>query len=313
MLRLRVDPWSADYGPSLLLEEEETAEVRLDLEGDWCAHDPGPTPMSETVALIDGVRRLELHLRLEDEARSFPAAVGAVGVGAIVLTPGHSRPLNQALRHVEIHKFLLVAAPEGPDPSPLPDHITVCCGEQPERLMLTLQQRMRSLEALVASRLAEEVELVIADGPLQSVHDLNQQEVLGYIKSQHRQLLPSDKMELLRQLAPGQRSPIFRLGSSSYDRLSWYLRLDRPTSQETALAGVVRVEMLASYGLDRARQRADQVGVLLPRLRNSRHRDARSPQNLVPIAVLERALRHRLGDPGLRQRQLRRSLQGGPV
>ncbi|MBT9582269.1 hypothetical protein IV102_02900 [bacterium] len=308
MLKLRIDPWSADYGPSLHLEEEETPEVRLDLEGEWRAHTPPQADLPERVALVDGVRRMDMHLRLEDEVRSFPAAVGTLGVGAIVLTPGRSQPLNQALRHVEIQQLLLVAAPEGPT---LADHVTVCTGSDQESLMLTLQQRMRSLEAVVASRTAEEVELVIADGPLQSIHDLNQQEVLGFIKSQHRQLLPADNMDLVRQLQPGQRSPIFRLGSSSYDRLSWYLRLDSPAVGETALAGIVRLEMLASYGLDRARRRADQVGVLLPRLRNSRHRDARSPQNLVPIAVLERALRHRLGDSGLRQRQLRKVLHGG--
>jgi hypothetical protein len=309
MLKLRIDPWSADYGPSLHLEEEETPEIRLDLEGDWVAHTPHPKDPPERVALVDGVRRMDLHLRLEDEVRSFAAAVGSLGVGALVITPGRSQSLSQALQHIEVQQLLLVAAPEGPI---LADHITVCTGPDPDSLMLTLQQRMRSLEAVVASRAAEEVELVLADGPLQSIHDLNQQEVLGFIKSQHRQLLPADKMELVRQLQPGQRSPIFRLGSSSYDRLSWYLRLASPALGETALAGIVRVEMLASYGLDRARQRADQVGLLLPRLRNHRHRDARSPQNLVPIAVLERALRHRLGDSGLRQRRLRQVLQGEP-
>jgi len=39
-------------------------------------------------------------------------------------------------------------------------------------------------------------------------------------------------------------------------------------------------------------------------------RDARSPQKLFPIAVLERAVRHRLGDPALRQRNYCKILLG---
>lgn len=60
MLKLKIDPWSSDYGPSLHLEDtDEAPEVRLDLEGEWRAHTPEPTDPLEQVALVDGVRRME--------------------------------------------------------------------------------------------------------------------------------------------------------------------------------------------------------------------------------------------------------------
>lgn len=305
MLKLKIDPWSSDYGPSLHLQDTETIpEVNLDLEGEWKAHDPQPTDPLKEVALIDGVRRMELNLRLEDEARSMKAAIGTLGCGALVIKPGEPQSLTQALRYVDVRAYLLVDAPDGPT---LPNLTTLANATD---LMMTLQNKMRETEAIMADRVSEEVELVIADGPLQNTHSLKH-EVLGYIKSQHQQLLERKEMDLVRQLQPGQRTPIFSLGQDTkYHRLSWYLRLDSPAQDETVLAGIVRLEMDAKYGLQQAQKRADQLGTLLPKLKNSRHRDARSPQNLVPIAVLERAVRHRLGDPALRQRNYRQTLLG---
>lgn len=305
MLKLKIDPWSSDYGPSLHLQDTETIpEVKLDLEGEWKAHDPEPTEPLKEVALIDGVRRMELNLRLEDEARSMKAAIGTLGCGALVIKPGEPQSLTQALRYVDVRAYLLVDAPDGPT---LPNLTTLANATD---LMMTLQNKMRETEAIMADRVSEEVELVIADGPLQNTHSLKH-EVLGYIKSQHQQLLERKEMDLVRQLQPGQRTPIFSLGQDTkYHRLSWYLRLDSPAQDETVLAGIVRLEMDAKYGLQQAQKRANQLGTLLPKLKNSRHRDARSPQNLVPIAVLERAVRHRLGDPALRQRNYRQTLLG---
>jgi hypothetical protein len=50
---------------------------------------------------------------------------------------------------------------------------------------------------------------------------------------------------------------------------------------------------------------ADCSARSLPRFASAAHKDARAPQNLYPIAGLERALRARLGDQGLLLRALR--------
>ena len=50
---------------------------------------------------------------------------------------------------------------------------------------------------------------------------------------------------------------------------------------------------------------ADRTALTLPRYASQPHRDPRAPQNLLPIAGLERALKRRLGDAALLERQLR--------
>ncbi len=47
--------------------------------------------------------------------------------------------------------------------------------------------------------------------------------------------------------------------------------------------------------------------VTLGRFASAEYKDSRTPQNLYPIAGLERQLRHRLAHPGLLYRALRRT------
>ena len=50
---------------------------------------------------------------------------------------------------------------------------------------------------------------------------------------------------------------------------------------------------------------ADRSTAVLPTVASEPHLDPRAPQNLIPIAALERDLRHRLGDAGLVLRHVR--------
>jgi hypothetical protein len=70
---------------------------------------------------------------------------------------------------------------------------------------------------------------------------------------------------------------------------------------------VVRLEVATSVGLERARQLADLATAVVPRFATVVGRDPRAPQNLYPVAGLERALRRRLGEPTLLYRALRRA------
>jgi hypothetical protein len=67
----------------------------------------------------------------------------------------------------------------------------------------------------------------------------------------------------------------------------------------------VRCEAPPDLDVDAARARADRTAAVLPRFASQPHKDPRAPQNLHPIAGLERALRRRLGDPALLERALR--------
>ena len=68
---------------------------------------------------------------------------------------------------------------------------------------------------------------------------------------------------------------------------------------------MVRCEAAVDVGPAEVIDLADRVTRLLPRFASSPHKEPRAPQNLYPIAGLERELRRRLGDPLLLQRSLR--------
>jgi len=143
-------------------------------------------------------------------------------------------------------------------------------------------------------------DLLIVDGPLRGRQHLPR--VLGYIKSHHATYLPPELNALVRTLAPGQRTPAFHMGTS-WDRHSWYLRLPGPPG--SPWAGVVRVECPADLPIAEVTRLAGLSQRCLGRFASAPYKDSRAPQNLYPIAGLERELRRRLGDPRLLYRALR--------
>jgi hypothetical protein len=143
-------------------------------------------------------------------------------------------------------------------------------------------------------------DLLIVDGPLRGRQHLPR--VLGYIKSHHATYLPPELNAIVRALAPGQRTPVFHMGTS-WDRHSWYLRLPGPAG--SPWAGVVRVECAADLPVAEVTRLAALSQRCLGRFASAPYKDSRAPQNLYPIAGLERELRRRLGDPRLLYRALR--------
>ena len=89
-------------------------------------------------------------------------------------------------------------------------------------------------------------------------------------------------------MASGERSPVFRLGTA-WGGWSWYLRL--PVAIGAPWAGIVRVECSADLPVEAAIELADLSLVTLPRFASTPYKDPRAPQNLIPIAGLERRLR----------------------
>ncbi len=107
---------------------------------------------------------------------------------------------------------------------------------------------------------------------------------------------------MIGSLQAGQRTPVFRMGTS-WDRHSWYLRL--PCLPSAPWAGIVRVECSPDLPVDEVVALANLSQVTLVRFASTEYKDARAPQNLYPIAGLERELRRRLGDSRLLYRALR--------
>jgi len=134
------------------------------------------------------------------------------------------------------------------------------------------------------------------------------QEVVGVIK---RIILPyvgAAEFSLVQRLVPGERTPLFSIQAGGYERFSCFLRLASGRAIDHPLAGIVRIEIGAAVGLEKARALADFAACQLPRFASTSMRDPRAPQNLLPVGALEEELRRRLGDALLVRRAIERRL-----
>jgi hypothetical protein len=127
---------------------------------------------------------------------------------------------------------------------------------------------------------------------------------IGYVKSHQRSYLNERLSAVVTGLHAGQRSPVFLLGTT-WRRYTWYLRLPGPVG--SAWSGIVRVECAADLPVGLVVELAHTSAVTLPRFASTPYKDPRAPQNLVPIAGLERRLRALLGDARLLHRTLLRA------
>jgi hypothetical protein len=102
------------------------------------------------------------------------------------------------------------------------------------RLSQALQRHLAEVEVVTAVEARAAVhdhgvptdgDLLVVDGPLRGRQHLPR--ALGYLKSHRSIYLPPELNALVAALLPGQRTPVFLMGTS-WDRHSWYLRLSGP-------------------------------------------------------------------------------------
>ena len=153
---------------------------------------------------------------------------------------------------------------------------------------------------LIVDPATQTVTHLVIDGPLRGRTHLDR--AVGYIKSHHTSYLPPEQAAVVSALRPGQRTPVFTMGTS-WRRTSWYLQL--PGTMGVPWSGIVRLECSADLPVPEVTRLADLTARVLPPLASVPHKDPRAPQNLVPIGGLERELRHRLGDQHVLYRALR--------
>jgi len=311
-MKFAVDPWDPSYGVSNELDPAEASKAQVDVDievpaGQWAPRRPDAPGRAERLVFVDGVRRVEAHVWIEADDGTAVAhqgicasyAAGAVRCdGTAVCGPIFvGRGLFTAYGGAELiptvaGDFSLRVAPSA----------------SPDGLTLALQERMgeAELEAATAACTTGDVDLVVLDGPLRGRQHLTG--AVGYVKTHHVTYLPPELNAVIGRLGPGERSPLFALGTT-WSRISWYFRLPGPGG--SPWSGVVRGECSANLAVPRAAALADMVTATLPRFASAPHKDSRAPQNLYPIAGLERDLRHRLGDPGVLYRALRVASLGG--
>ena len=207
--RLRLDPWTAEFeGPVQLGDEEPAGRVDLSVETrTWGAVRPGPTPLPRRAAFVDGVRRVDLRLLIEDGARTIFGLLGSFGVGAVEVGE------RAAVAHENVGRAAIAGGGLAIEP------VEVTVGGRlvrfapetvPENTPVApldaLQAAMRRSEAALAERLAPERDVVFLDGPLSYVTQANGP-LVGFVKRLLQAYLEPEPASLLRRLEVGERTP----------------------------------------------------------------------------------------------------------
>ncbi|MER7165924.1 hypothetical protein ABT336_07585 [Micromonospora sp. NPDC000207] len=314
--QLFVDSWDPGYGasfeaapagPATPSSAQVDATVELPVV-DWRAIDVcRDVSAPDVVLLVDGVRRIDASVwTAEPDGTSFPgvAASYAAGVVRCDLVRGAA-----SLAGATVGRGLFTASPSAREVVAgrirYPVHRVGGSGEM-NKLSAAVQGPLTALEVEVSGAARTDGDLLVVDGPLRSRRNLPR--TLGYVKTQHSQYLDARLTSVVTGLRSGQRSPVFRLGTA-WGGYSWYLRL--PVASRAPWAGVVRVECSAELPESAAIGLADLSLVTLPRFASTPYKDPRAPQNLVPIAGLERRLRALLGDARLLHRALTAAARAG--
>lgn len=304
---IAIEAWAPEYGSPVGAEAlaQTEADVDVDVEvpaARWSPIDPPAAEPARTVAFVDGVRRIDARVWITSDPGTTRMGICASWAAGLVRCDGTSARIVEA----ETRRGLFA-------PSGAPDLVTRAGAyrAQPvatddiDKLSQGLQERMALLERDIAAAHhaasgAERDGLLVLDGPLTGKLDL--EGAVGYVKTHHVAYVPVELSRILADLRRGQRSPIF-LTQGAWSRYSWYFRLEQAAGHPWA--GVVRCEVSATLPLTEVTRLANLCAITLPRFASAAHKDPRAPQNLYPIAGLERELRRRLGDPAWMYRALR--------
>ena len=309
--KLAIEGWAPEYGGAMDSEQEEISSDQVDIGAELPAEEWRPmeagsgTWNPSRVDFVDGVRRVEARVWITgpEESRLGICASYAAGVvrcgGKAVIGPvkvGRGFFGLTGVPDLETRVGTFSAYPVAED--------------RMEQLINGVQECMSRLESEVSgvaaagsSDTARGDALVVLDGPLRGRQRMP--EAIGYIKSHRVNYLPPGPREVVTQLRAGQRTPVFLI-QTTWTRYSWYLRLVE--GDEYPGAGIVRCEAWSEVGAERAGQIADTTALVLHPFASQPHKDKRAPQNLYPIAGLERELGRRLGDRAVVQRALGRAV-----
>lgn len=302
-VRFAIDSWAPGIGSALggdddLVQAEGPVDVNAEIQAsDWAPRRPTVDPV-EDVRFVDGTIRTDAIVWITDDDSGSTRQGRAVSVAA-----GSTRTNGQA--HIEsalVRRILL--APAG-TPDLQTRHgtyeLAVVGGDDEQALRQRSFEAMGRLETRAAGE-GEPCDLVVVDGPLRGKEHVPG--AVGYVKSHRTSYLPPTVSDTVASLSPGERTPIF-VAQTGWVRYSWYVRLPGATGHPWA--GIVRCEASAERDIGQVIVAADRTAVTLPRFASEAHKDVRAPQNLYPIAGLERHLKRLLGDPALLERALRQA------
>jgi hypothetical protein len=316
MVRVAIEPWDPGYGAAAaeaaLVESPVATDLDIEVpEPAWAPVRPSSRAASApagSILVVDGVRRIDARVWLiGSDGVSAQGICASYAAGAV-----RSEGARAEVIEARVGRGVFARSTDGFDGIEAPvgqarmrfAAVTVPT-EQFDQLSIRLQEAMGHLEVEAAQAAADgrAADLIVVDGPLRALHRVHG--TVGYIKHHEAGYGAPVVRATLARLAPGERTPVFAMGER-FRRYSWYLRL--PAAARGAaypLEGIVRCEVAARASIESTVATADLITVRLPRFASAPHKDPRAPQNLYPIAGLERVLRRRLGDPLVVLRALR--------
>jgi hypothetical protein len=310
--RWHVDGWDPAYGSSFDQDDsgpstESSAQTDTSVEVPdeaWQAKvPPADARAPDVVLLVDGVRRIDGTMwtsEVDGVSHHGVAASYAAGVVRCDLRAGRAEVVDW---QVDRGLFTTLATATDLTAAQIRYRARRVTVGDPSKLRLAIQPALTDLEVTVSARAhsstVDDSALLVVDGPLRKRRSLPR--TIGFTKTQQGRYLPATLTAVVTGLRAGERTPVFRTGTA-WAVYSWYLRLPGPPG--APWAGMVRVECSTDLTAQEAIHLADLSTVTLPRFASTAYKDPRAPQNLIPIAGLERRLRGLLGDPRLVHRSL---------
>jgi hypothetical protein len=302
---LKIDPRPTTYDSvaDATFTSEDEGQITEDIEHDtWQPVTPPPPTSIPDLAFVDGVERRDARVSAEGEG--MPCAGMLVSYAAGAICPAKQPPL----RHVSVQRRIvltngataatIVLAASNTTVDYLPAHNAEPDAESIDRTLKGLRADLEA--AIVRSLIVDGVGLIICDGRLPPIRDAS---AIGLIKTPHQlPLTRDDQMATLIALKAGQRSPVFIRRRSDRSYYSWFVCLAALGPLDIALSNLALIEMDDEAPRSRALAVADLTASILPPFAPSPVRDARAPQNLMPVGQRARELRRRQGDHELMRR-----------
>jgi len=326
-MKLRLDPWAAEYNTAFHADTSVEAQANVDTAfecSDWHAIRPHDAEtMWEDLFFIDGSRRIEARVLLEEDAAQVAfGALGSYGVGVVSCCARRSRPATFLCEPEHLLIRRVCALSSGHTHAAFEIRATVSClGElkytvletqerDPDAVVRRVQGEMLETEKKLASRLLSRAPdaLIICDGPRPYLG--GEENVVGYLKTIHQPKVGERELSVVRGLEQGERSPLYlvRTEDPSNQYFEWFLRLRDPRPWLYSLAGMVRLQAYAGPNpegrLGWAQNLADWTCKHLPAFASRQHQDPRAPQQLLPIRALEGELSRRMGSAQVIRRRV---------
>ena len=265
-----------------------------------------------TIAFVDGVRRIDYTAYVFDEINqlSYEGIFATLGAGAVLLKLNSLNLLEDSFCEQRIRKVFAINGYVEKSAFGFLDYEVE--NIEGMDLSLGLLRLLKEEEAKVAMEVSKKKkpDLIVCDGTLN--YKLKNAGCVGFVKTIKKLFISKEHVHLLQNLRKGQRSPIIKVHyqtkveqEEKLEKYTWYVKL----SDSEGLGSLARVEMFKEEDFEKVRRTADLTAAVLPTFASSPFQDARSPQNLLPIRMLENTLRRHLGSPGMARKRLQEIFQ----